>query len=236
MRDRRALVVVTLLLVAACAAPNEDEIVAGEGVLPEAAEAPETTPGSPDPSPNGGSGAPGSSNPSPTPGADPCPGAAGCIRTVFVTSATYRAFEVEGIDGADAKCNALAAKSTHPKVAGRKFVAWISGDQKTPSSRFVHGTADYVLVDGRRIAKSFEALRDGLEEAITLDENGVAASGYVWSATSPNGRSYGVDCFGWTGGMGAGHAGRTVKSAPDWSSTYGPTSCSTRARIYCFER
>lgn len=109
-----------------------------------------------------------------TSGSAGCNGAVSCERVVFVTSKAVTGSLINGVLGADAMCNTLAAASSHPRVAGRTFVAWLSDDTRSPSTSLVRGTQAYVRPDGFRIASDYAHLTNGgaLEMPIEVDERG----------------------------------------------------------------
>jgi hypothetical protein len=186
--------------------------------------------------------------PPPPPAA--CAGAVDCERVVFVTSETIYGGFIGGVPGGDTMCNVLATASDHPRVAGRKFKAWLSDDASSPSTTFVHGTKPYVRPDGARIAADYAHLTSGnaLDNAIELDESGRTQAGAVWSATSPSGQHDGATCSDWQNAWasGGGAQGAITASAGTWtwdSTSSAPSDRSAAtgdcgsvdSRIYCFE-
>ena len=182
----------------------------------------------------------------PTASASVCNGNASCERVVFVTSVAVPGWSIQGMVGADAICNQLAAASTHPRVAGRKFVAWLSDDTRSPSTSMVRGTKGYVRPDGARIAADYAQLTGGgaLEMPIEIDEDGQPRQGEVWSATSPAGEREGEACYGWSSPTAVGAQGAITATAARWTRTSGsgsgdgqPQDCfETSNRLYCFEK
>jgi hypothetical protein len=175
-----------------------------------------------------------------------CNGAADCERVVFVTSEAVYGGLIYGVTGADTMCNRLAAASSHPRVAGREFVAWLSDSTRSPSTSLVHGTRAYVRPDGVRIATDYARLTNGaaLEMPIEIDESGATQDGAVWSATTPSGVRDGATCDGWSNPYGAGARGDITATAGRWTmATDSETNevdtvdCNTTdSRIYCFEK
>lgn len=72
------------------------------------------------------------------------PGAS--VKIAFVSSVAYTG-NLGGLDGADAKCTALASAAN---LSGT-FRAWLSDSTGSPSTRFTHPTVDYVFVDGTTV-------------------------------------------------------------------------------------
>jgi hypothetical protein len=181
------------------------------------------------------------------PGAAGCNGAVDCERVVFVTSEAVWGSLLFGVTGADAMCNRLAAGSMHPRIKGRRFVAWLSDDTRSPSSSFVRSTQAYVRPDGARIATDYDDLTSGnqLEAPIEIDEEGRQQSGAVWSATLPSGEHKGASCSGWQDPLSAGALGTITSDAAkwtwtpendDWSQVDTGDCSATDSRIYCFEQ
>ena len=173
----------------------------------------------------------------------PCLGAIDCRRMVFVTSAKY-APNFGGLSKGDAKCAERAAASALPSVRERKFAAWLSGDEPTnmpAASRVVHGTSDYVKVDGARVAPSFATLLGGnLGSPIDLDENGdVHPDDAVWTGTNANGASATNDCATWTSvaSTASGMSGITSATDARWTASI-KQNCASPApqRLYCIEQ
>ena len=90
--------------------------------------------------------------------------------TVFLSSAVYDG-AMGGLDGADAKCQALAAAAGLPGT----FRAWLSDSTGSPSTRFTQSTLRYVRVDGVKVADDWADLTDAtklLYAPINVTENG----------------------------------------------------------------
>jgi hypothetical protein len=176
-------------------------------------------------------------------------------RVVFVSSVAYTG-NLGGLNGADAKCGALAAAAHLPG----KFRAWLSDSTGSPSTRFTHPTADYVLADHTTIfAHGWSALTTaGNLHALNLTELGGAPpastttcgalnnGAATWVSTSADGTpAPGVaagdhTCSDWsseavvTSGVGFG-------SPIDGNSWIGFCStadavCSKVATLFCFEQ
>ena len=170
--------------------------------------------------------------------ANACPGAAGCERTVFVTSVDFPG-NLGGIAGADAKCQALADASALPGVKGHAFGAWLSTAASSVSARFVHGTKPYRRTDGALVAFSWNSLvGGGLMSAISLDENGEGRGNAAWTATSSKDALFtGASCLDWTSStfIEKGTTGNVGGNGNGWSSS-SDVPCVQPARLYCFER
>lgn len=172
-----------------------------------------------------------------------CKGALDCQRVVFVSSISFAAYDLGGLQAADAKCNALATLAWDDRVRDREFVAWLSDGATSPADRLAHGTMPYVRPDGEVIAKDFSALTSAkpLAASISLDEDGDEQEGAVWTGTDVAGTSTGASCSGWIANGGIATRGVITSSAPRWTNAGPPTGApglcaSDRARIYCFEK
>jgi hypothetical protein len=81
----------------------------------------------------------------------------GAPRTVFVTSVGPRPGALGGLAGADKLCQSLA---TDAGLSGT-FLAWLSTDKESPSTRFTKSGPGWALVDGTMVAESWADLTDG---------------------------------------------------------------------------
>ncbi|WP_394830074.1 hypothetical protein LVJ94_26560 [Pendulispora rubella] len=200
----------------------------------------------------------------------PCSGGPGTCGTgnpplpdakyVFVTSKTFDG-NLGGLDGADAKCQQLAAAAKRPLPG--TYRAWLSindtfsgGTKSSPLYRFPHGDVPYVRTDGTVIAKNWDALVSGrLEATIHWDENGNALelapyNTGVWTNTNSSGAAYRdsqimSDCRGWKSNEAPGPTG-SYPTVRGWSSTYTEkdydwtqgveNSCAVSLRLYCFRQ
>ncbi len=165
-----------------------------------------------------------------------CPGDLDCQRVVFVSSILY-SNPLGGIDGADEACNALAAASTHPRVKGRKFLAWLATSNVPPTSRMKAGSKSYIRPDQEPVATNWPALLQGpLLNPINVDEHGNTPTDTndVWTGASSNGSFAGPACGGWGKTDGSGTVGRRDQTTDLWSKA-SEIACSTYAHIYCFE-
>ena len=117
---------------------------------------------------------------------------------VFVTSQAYSS-NLGGLEGADAICQAHADRANLP---GR-YMAWISDNTGSPSTRFNRVPTDYKLVDGTIVANGWDDLTDGtLDAAINLHEDGTVPGVGLqrpWSVTNTDGTyTNGPSCNNWT--------------------------------------
>jgi hypothetical protein len=158
---------------------------------------------------------------------------------VFVTSTRHEG-NLGGVAGADAIC---AARADAAGLRG-SFLAWLSDDLSSPSTRFSRAPFPYVLLDGTPVAASWNELTSqGLEHHIDVTELGGRADGLgtVWTRTLSNGEAasfpLGPDCGGWTTSASTafGTNGQHQGSLELWSFL-GASSCNARLRLYCFQQ
>ncbi len=91
---------------------------------------------------------------------------------VFVTSTTYKAGDLGGLTGADAKCQARAMAAG---LTGT-FRAWLSDANGQPATRFSKERGPYLLVTGSIVANNWTGLTSGtLRHAINVTELGTPA-------------------------------------------------------------
>jgi len=156
---------------------------------------------------------------------------------VFVSENQYGG-RIGGLAGADEACQLVAAASN---LRGT-YKAWLSDSTASPSTRFVHSTGPYTLLDGTQIAGNWTQLTDGsLRSPINITETGgtVTGSNFVWTHTLVDGTAApsGDHCGNWTvatatvgGGRGA-HA----FAAGNWTQS-GTEACNTGQHLYCFQQ
>lgn len=174
-------------------------------------------------------------------------------KVVFVSSVAYTG-DLGGLDGADAKCAALASAADLPGT----FKAWLSDSTGSPSTRFTHPTVDYVLADGITVfANGWSDLGQN-NHALDMNEQGGPPplsdtpcaglnGGYAaWVSTNadgtpaPNVASGLHSCSNWsseaveTSSVGLG----SPVAANSWIGfcSSGVPSCSKSAPIFCFEQ
>jgi hypothetical protein len=171
-----------------------------------------------------------------------CQSDGGCDPLVFVTNAAFAgnfaAGTVEGVQRADGFCDSAAAG----KLAG-KFLAWMSGANVNPQSRFTKTTRPYWLPNNTKVADSYEALKTSgplvpinIDEANVMLPNGARA----WTGTTTGGLSKAQTCsdgFGdWRSGSAKGMLGETHLTTYQWTDAAEGTCGSVTAHIYCFEQ
>lgn len=166
------------------------------------------------------------------------------LNRVFITNATFTG-NLGGLAGADIKCQTAA---TTAKLGGN-WKAWISAGQESASTRLVHKTTVYKLINNTVVANNWTDLTDGsLQNLITTTESGVATTGNVWTNTLGNGNvsnpdsSAACDAGGgfWTASVSTGNiqsfGGISTNSSNNFW-TYGVgAGCQSTYHLYCFEQ
>jgi len=165
-----------------------------------------------------------------------CEGCTWDANLLFVTSERFTG-SLDGLDGADQRCEILAdaAKLSNPS----KYKAWISTDDKSPSTRITPPPGAFILTTGTEVAASWAEFIGGLDldTAIAVDENkqSVAKPHRAWSNTNPDGSSLKApDCNGWTSEMVGliGSYGSTKAVDATWTDA-DTDWCSQKNRLYC---
>ncbi|MCB9753245.1 MAG: hypothetical protein H6713_25090 [Myxococcales bacterium] len=162
-------------------------------------------------------------------------------RLVFISSSVQTG-DLGGLAGADAICQGLAEANELPG----EFMAWLSDDTSSPSTRFVKSTVPYLLLNTRNeetwlVADSYDELIDGeLDRRILIDETGEAAflPTDTWTNTRADGTPVdeNTSCQNWTASGGAsGMVGDADQLSQTWTQNTA-TSCSQYFHLYCFEQ
>ncbi len=171
-----------------------------------------------------------------------------CNKYMFITSGRYNG-NLGGLEGADGKCQQCAEAAGLPGT----YMAWLSDNTSSPSSRFTKYTLPYVLTNGTVVADGWDDLTDGsalaVELLIDMNQNAVPMSPlpWVWSNTRTDGSVWtNDDCSNWTSGV-YNASIRGQSGAPyyadhsmsehwvKWTQYY-PYGCNSAFRIYCFEQ
>lgn len=154
---------------------------------------------------------------------------------VFVTAASFPA-SFGGLDAADDICENAASLA---RVGGQSWVAWLS-DETTDAITRVTDRSPWQLVDDNIAVSSFAqlAMNQPLLHAINLDETGAGTGATaVWTGTDAAGTATAETCLGWTspGPLENGRAGNSDAVDARWTDSESRT-CSSTARLYCFEQ
>jgi hypothetical protein len=160
------------------------------------------------------------------------------VRFAFVSSVLYNG-NLGGLNGADAKCQALASAAGLPGA----YKAWLSDDTGSPSTRFTQSTVPYVLVNDTVIANNWAGLTSGsLLREFDVTETGAGVISAVWTNTNGNGTlsSGGFDCDNWTNGTFSGpdgRAGDTFSTDVGWTLSFSAgITCGAPESLYCFQQ
>ena len=160
-------------------------------------------------------------------------------KIIFVTSTTYTG-DLEGLAGADAKCNARAAAGGLPGT----YTAWLSDAATSAADRMTHNDGPYVRPDGVRIADSWTDLTDGSDIAstISITEGPPRATYNVRTATDRYGERnayLGGYCGDWTIGVTIeyGHVfGDSGATNSRWTFGGYGGACSSLMSLYCVQQ
>lgn len=129
------------------------------------------------------------------------------------------------------------------------YLAWLSDNTGSPSTRMTKATVPYVLPSGTQVAANWNDLIDGtLQAPINQTETGGAVpqsnvgcpqgNKPVWSNTNINGTQNGGNssCSNWTSTNGGSMWGRTNAMDSTWTSWCVGGICSWVAPIYCVQQ
>ncbi|MBK7825531.1 MAG: DUF4215 domain-containing protein [Nannocystis sp.] len=173
--------------------------------------------------------------------ATPDDGCQECARDsiIFITSEVYQGFALGGLDGADLRCQSLAAKAGLERFL--TFKAWLSTPSISVGDRLLHSRGRYVLVNGLVVAQNWDALTSGtIETTITVDEHSQTQDTRAWTGTLASGEpALGSEfCEDWDDDSGLlkfGGTGLSVNTDAAWSFfEHGP--CFSELRLYCVEQ
>lgn len=175
------------------------------------------------------------------------------VKWVFGTSKRYQGGGLGGLEGADAICASHAAVASN---AGT-YKAWLSAYANPARDRLTHSALPYALVDGTRVADSWDDLvHADLEHAIDLDEYAmplvepqveVGPASPAWTFTGFDGNAArwepgGTettnprrDCDAWTSYGLLGDVGSWTETGPRWTGS-GNLPCTAKAVLYCLEQ
>ncbi len=164
---------------------------------------------------------------------------------VFVSSALFTG-NLGGLEGADAKCQALAASAG---LAGA-FRAWLSDSTGSPATRFTRSAGPYLLLNGTIVANDWAQLTSGtLAHVIDRTELNVLATPtaapsdgaapsilYVWTNTLENGKidNLSAHCSDWSLASPSVYGNRGYIPSVDYGWTTGTNGpCQLTSALYC---
>lgn len=185
-------------------------------------------------------------------GVTPSPSPTAGFQRVFVTSTKYNA-NLGGLSGADAICQERANTAN----LGGSWKAWLSDSVTSASSRLVHSTNPYKLLDGRVVANDWTDLTDGtIQNPIEITELGSRLTapatcswcgfGFPWTNTNNEGNPVNSNanriCNNFTSSAATGDTtsfrqGYAFGTGPSQWTVYAVTSdCPAANELYCFEQ
>jgi hypothetical protein len=154
---------------------------------------------------------------------------------MFLSSGYWAGFYLNGLSGADAKCQSLAEGANLPGI----YMAWLSDSSTDARSRLVNSPGFYVNFYGDIVADGWDDLESGnLRWPIMYDEIGSAYPNYdiVWTGTQVDGTHSGSSCDDWLGASGfVGTVGRVGYPNEGWTSD-SELDCLQMGRLYCIQQ
>ncbi len=164
------------------------------------------------------------------------------VKTVFLTSASYDG-NLGGIDGADAKCQALAdPQITAGRLSAGTYMAFVSTDRSDAAE--IIADAYYVRPDGVIVATSGYPVPGGLLSGSILAPINVFEDGRVDEAGSgvwTGSDEWGVvlaHCRNWSGDPVSyqGTVGSSTATDARWTTEFEALLCDNLFRLYCFQQ
>jgi cysteine-rich repeat protein len=168
-------------------------------------------------------------------------------RIAFTTS-TLHDGNLGGLAGADAICNARAQAADLPGT----YMAWLSTDQGSPATRFVHSSAPYVTVTGVKIADNWaDLIDDTLDSSMSVTElgsaspyatpclfNGMYLQRTAFTGTNSDGMIAPATCNNFTSNAAdvMGQIGVSNITTFYWTNCTDPIDCAGTSTIYCFQQ
>ena len=172
-------------------------------------------------------------------------------KTVFVTKASF-ASDMDGLAGADAKCQA-EADDPESIVPSGTYMAWLSDGINSPDTRFTKSSHPYILPDGTKIAENYADLTDGsILHEINVDPTGAPVLGAqrFWTGTLTDGKAAQQfaanvkrnSCNAWNGTTvlrAIATTGVTYKTTGEWTN-HRQSWCNSlrqpKRRLICFQQ
>ncbi|OGH14566.1 MAG: hypothetical protein A3H50_01410 [Candidatus Levybacteria bacterium RIFCSPLOWO2_02_FULL_37_10] len=156
-------------------------------------------------------------------------------KRVFITSTIYNG-NLGGLAGADVKCQERVTAAG----LGGSWKAWLSDDSISAGSRLTHNSGSYELINGSKIADSWEDLTDfSLDAPINISElNTTVNNPWVWTNTFGDGTIRQINnssCINWSSTSSGGSTGDSSRTDGGWSD-FGAIVCSSSRPLYCFEQ
>lgn len=173
-------------------------------------------------------------------------------RLAFLSSEIYQGGVLDGVEGADIKCQTLAAMAKFDNA--NMFKAWLSDSQHSPEQDFTKDVdLPIVRPDGIRIANNWDDLvLNGPVEGIIVTDQGESLLGeYVWTGTTPSGKLFDdtLTCQTWSSSSPLvkgwrGLSGVDKQQVTEWETwveerqwtNHSPYTCNWKLRLYCIEQ
>lgn len=177
------------------------------------------------------------------------------VKRVFISSATFFP-DFGGTNQADTACQNMATAAGLPGT----YRAWVSTTSSPVNARFTQSTDPYVMVDGTMIASNWADLTDGTiahgidrtEAGNVLPSTGITnchgspTCAQTYTGTNPDGSAYANDdqCLNWTtrifdaggGNLNTFSGGDSTYAGREWTIRASGFRCDYQARIYCFQQ
>jgi hypothetical protein len=176
---------------------------------------------------------------------DAPPDISGPVRIVFASSTKYTG-NMGGLDAADQECQQAALAIAG--VDNKRFIAWLSTDQKSIAERLTPFEGGYVLPadSGVVVFHQAELLINltNLVHPIDHTEGGAPAAESktcggrgVWTGTTRSGATTNVNCANWTSENGTGSSGNDGATDDAWvdDPACRAIDCAAQQSVYCVE-
>lgn len=156
-----------------------------------------------------------------------------CVNRIIFVSAIQYSGNLEGVSGADAKCNSDANK---PSGERGEFKA-ILGAPDRPGAGYsgwvLEPITDYYRTDGNKIDTTNA---NGWFDFDLQNSIGIGPDVYVWTGLNINGEAYqDGECRGWTDTLGRGVIGASFLTNSG-AFTASDVACSSTRYLYCVEQ
>jgi hypothetical protein len=158
---------------------------------------------------------------------------------MFVTSDRWYGYEIGGLAGADAKCQAAADSAGLPGT----YKAWLSDDTTDARDRLAHATHHpYVNPNEDLIAFGWGQLVGcgDLAGIVTVNEWGFRRDdlSFVWTGTDCDGTSTGYTCGNWASTSGTGTRGDPTRIDHLWTAASNLRQCidNNQGHLYCLQQ
>lgn len=173
-------------------------------------------------------------------------------RLAFLSSETYLAGDLKGVEGANIKCQTLAGEAKFDSA--NKFKAWLSDGQHSPEQDFTKDVdLPIVRPDGVRIANNWDDLivNGPIEGIIVTDKGDSLLEENVWTGTTPSGKLFdpALTCQSWSSSDAAdngwvGLSGVSKLEKTEWDTwvlerqwtNHSARLCVWDHRLYCIEQ